>query len=179
MKDFRAYRIDQKDGRIEAGFETLSIDDLSDGDVIVKVSHSTINYKDALAATGAGKILRKFPLVGGIDLAGTVVSSGDARFGEGDPVLVNGCGLGEVRDGGYAEYARVPADALVPIPDGLDPHAAMQIGTAASRCRSAAQRAGGGVPPSSRPASAGGSSHAWPHSGQVNCISHLKNTCFL
>lgn len=130
MKDFRAYRIDQKDGRIEARFETLSIDDLSDGDVIIKVSHSTINYKDALAATGAGRILRKFPLVGGIDLAGTVVSSGDERFGEGDPVLVNGCGLGETRDGGYAEYARVPADAVVPVPDGLDAHAAMQIGTA-------------------------------------------------
>jgi len=130
MKDFRAYRIDQKDGTIEAGFETLSIDDLSDGDVIIKVSHSTINYKDALAVTGAGRILRKFPLVGGIDLAGTVVSSGDGRFGEGDAVLVNGCGLGETRDGGYAEYARVPADAVVPIPDSLDAHAAMQIGTA-------------------------------------------------
>lgn len=130
MKEFRAYRIDEKDGKIEAGFETLSIDDLSDGDVIIKVSHSTINYKDALAATGAGRILRRFPLVGGIDLAGTVVSSGDQRFGEGDPVLVNGCGLGETRDGGYAEYARVPADAVVPIPDGLDAHAAMQIGTA-------------------------------------------------
>lgn len=130
MKDFRAYRIDQKDGGIEGRFETLSIDDLSDGDVIIKVSHSTINYKDALAATGAGRILRKFPLVGGIDLAGTVVSSGDERFGAGDPVLVNGCGLGETRDGGYAEYARVPADAVVPIPDGLDAHAAMQIGTA-------------------------------------------------
>jgi NADPH2:quinone reductase len=130
MNDFRAYRIDQKDGKIVAGFETLSIDDLPEGDVIIKVSHSTINYKDALAATGAGRILRKFPLVGGIDLAGTVVSSGDERFGEGDPVLVNGCGLGETRDGGYAEYARVPADAVVPIPDGLDARAAMQIGTA-------------------------------------------------
>lgn len=130
MKDFRAYRIDQKDGGIEGRFETLSIDDLSDGDVIVKVAYSTINYKDALAATGAGKILRRFPLVGGIDLAGTVVSSGDQRFGEGDPVLVNGCGLGETRDGGYAEYARVPADAVVPIPDGVDAQAAMQIGTA-------------------------------------------------
>ena len=130
MKDFRAYRIDEKEGRIEAGFASLSIDDLSDGDVIIRVSHSTINYKDALAATGTGRILRRFPLVGGIDLAGTVVSSGDERFGEGDPVLVNGCGLGETRDGGYAEYARVPADAVVPIPDTLDARAAMQIGTA-------------------------------------------------
>lgn len=130
MESFRAFRIDQKDGRIEAGFTTLNLDDLSDGDVVVKVSHSTINYKDALAATGAGRILRTFPLVGGIDLAGTVVSSEDTRFSAGDPVLVNGCGLSETRDGGYAEYARVDADSVVPIPDGMSALQAMQIGTA-------------------------------------------------
>lgn len=130
MKDFRAYRIDQQDGKIVAGFTTLGIDELSAGEVVIKVSHSTINYKDALAATGAGKILRQFPLVGGIDLAGTVVSSGDDRFGEGDAVLVNGCGLGESRDGGYAEYARVDAHAVVPIPAGMDAADAMRIGTA-------------------------------------------------
>lgn len=130
MKGFRAYRIDQKDGKIEARFETLDIDDLSPGDVVVRVSHSTINYKDALAATGAGRILRKFPLVGGVDLAGTVVESGDKRFSEGDEVLVNGCGLGETRDGGYAEYARVEGDSVVPVPDGISRHEAMQIGTA-------------------------------------------------
>lgn len=130
MEGFRAFRIDQKDGRIEAGFTTLALDDLSDGDVVVKVSHSTINYKDALAATGAGKILRTFPLVGGIDLAGTVVSSADERFSEGDPVLVNGCGLSETRDGGYAEYARVEGDSVVPIPAGMNALEAMQIGTA-------------------------------------------------
>jgi len=130
MNDFRAYRIDQEDGRIVAGFKRLTIDDLSPGEVVVKVSHSTINYKDALAATGAGRILRSFPLVGGIDLAGTVVSSESADFREGDAVLVNGCGLSETRDGGYAEFARVPADAVVPIPEGMSAAEAMQLGTA-------------------------------------------------
>ena len=130
MEDFRAYRIDQQDGKIVAAFTTLSIDDLSAGDVVVKVSHSTINYKDALAATGAGKILRTFPLVGGIDLAGTVVSSDDEQFSAGDPVLVNGCGLSETCDGGYAEFARVKADSIVPVPHGMDAAQAMQIGTA-------------------------------------------------
>lgn len=130
MKDFRAYRIDQVAGKIMAGFKRLTIDDLTPGEVVVKVSHSTINYKDALAATGAGRILRSFPLVGGIDLAGHVVSSESAEFAEGDAVLVNGCGLSETRDGGYAEYARVPTDAVVPIPPGMSTAQAMQIGTA-------------------------------------------------
>lgn len=130
MKGFRAYRIDQKDGKIEAGFTTLDVDDLSPGDVVVKVAYSTVNYKDALAATGAGRILRKFPLVGGIDLAGTVVESNDKRYAAGDRVLVNGCGLGELRDGGYAEYARLEGDSIVPLPDGIGLREAMQIGTA-------------------------------------------------
>lgn len=130
MENFRAYRIDQQDGKIIAGFTTLNTNDLSEGDVVIRVSHSTINYKDALAATGGGRILRKFPLVGGIDLAGAVVTSEDERFSEGDAVLVNGCGLSETRDGGYAEYARVNGDSIVPIPDGLDAAQAMQIGTA-------------------------------------------------
>lgn len=119
MKNFRAYRIDQVDGKIAADFASLNIEDLSEGEVVIKVSHSTINYKDALAATGAGRILRKFPLVGGIDLAGAVVSSSDSRFDEGDAVLVNGCGLSETEDGGYAEYARVKAESVVPLPDGI------------------------------------------------------------
>lgn len=127
---FRAYRIDQTDDGITAGFSELSLDDLTDGDVVIRVSHSTINYKDALAATGKGRILRQYPLVGGIDLAGEVVSSEDPDLDAGTPVLVNGCGLSETRDGGYAEYARVPADAVVPIPDGMSALEAMQIGTA-------------------------------------------------
>lgn len=130
MDNFRAYRINEIDGKIVAGFEDLSLGDLSDGNVVVKVSHSTINYKDALAATGSGKILRSYPLVGGIDLAGTVVSSDDADYQPGSNVLVNGCGLGETRDGGYAEYARVDSASLVAIPDGMTPAEAMKIGTA-------------------------------------------------
>jgi NADPH2:quinone reductase len=130
MESFRAYRIDQTDGGIVAGLTALTLDDLSGGDVVIKVSHSTINYKDALAATGKGKILRKYPLVGGIDLAGTVVTSDDERFTEGEAVLVNGCGLSETRDGGYAEYARVEGDSVVPIPGGMSAFQAMQIGTA-------------------------------------------------
>lgn len=130
MESFRAFRIDQQDGNLVAEFARLKVDDLSEGEVIVKVSHSTINYKDALAATGAGRILRTFPLVGGIDLAGMVVSSDDDRFAEGDAVLVNGCGLSETRDGGYAEYARLSAESIVPIPAGMDAQQAMQLGTA-------------------------------------------------
>lgn len=130
MKDFKAYQIDQADNKISAGFTRLSLDDLSAGDVVIRVSHSTINYKDALAATGKGRILRQFPLVGGIDLAGTVVAADTDEFSEGQAVLVNGCGLSETRDGGYAEYARVPADAVVPIPAGISAAQAMQIGTA-------------------------------------------------
>lgn len=130
MENFRAYRIDRQDKKIVAGFCNLALDDLSEGPVVIKVSHSTINYKDALAATGAGRILRKYPLVGGIDLAGTVVSSEDDSFDKGQPVLVNGCGLSETVDGGYAEYARVSADSVVAIPDGMSTFEAMQIGTA-------------------------------------------------
>ncbi len=100
------------------------------GEVVVKVRYSTINYKDALAATGAGKILRRYPLVGGIDLAGEVVSSGDPQFQPGQKVLVTGSELSETRDGGYAEYARLKSDSVVPIPAGLDEFQAMAIGTA-------------------------------------------------
>ena len=130
MDKFRAYRIDEQDGKIVAGFKEIGIDDLTEGNVVVKVSHSTINYKDALAATGAGRILRRYPLNGGIDLAGRVVSSEDAEFQPGTAVLVNGCGLSETVDGGYSEYARIDSQSLVPIPEGLDAHGAMQLGTA-------------------------------------------------
>lgn len=130
MDKFRAYRINEEDGNIVAGFAELGIDDLTEGNVVIKVSHSTINYKDALAATGAGKILRRYPLNGGIDLAGTVVSSEDDEFAEGDTVLVNGCGLSETVDGGYAEYARIDSASVVPVPDGMSSAEAMQIGTA-------------------------------------------------
>lgn len=108
----------------------MQVDDLGPGEVVASVAFSGVNYKDALAATGAGKIMRSFPLVGGIDFAGTVVSSQDARYEPGDPVLVTGCGLGESHDGGYSEVVRVPADWLVRIPDGLSSRDAMTIGTA-------------------------------------------------
>jgi NADPH2:quinone reductase len=130
MDNFRAFRIDEQDGKIVAAFKTLSIDDLTDGNVVVRVSHSTINYKDALAATGKGRILRRYPLNGGIDLAGVVVSSEDEEFQPGTAVLVNGCGLSETVDGGYSEYARLSSKSLVPIPEGITAVEAMQIGTA-------------------------------------------------
>src|SRR5690606_29324751 len=127
---FRAFRIDERDGNVRAAFESLTVDDLTPGDVVVRVAYSSINYKDALAATGAGKILRKFPLVGGIDVSGTVVESGDRRFAKGDKVLVTGCGLGEDRDGGYSEYVRVPGEYVIPLPEGFTEKKAMMIGTA-------------------------------------------------
>jgi acrylyl-CoA reductase (NADPH) len=130
MERFRAFRIHQEGGKIAARLETIGLDDLGPGEVVVKVRYSTINYKDALAATGAGKILRKYPLVGGIDFAGEVVSSQHAAFKPGQRVLVNGCGLSETHDGGYAEYARVQGDWVVPIPAGLDEFQCMAIGTA-------------------------------------------------
>lgn len=130
MQDFLAFRIDKQDDKIVAGFQQVSIDDLTDGDVVVKVSYSTINYKDALAGTGAGSILRRFPLNAGIDLAGEVISSDDKDFAPGTSVLVNGCGLSETVDGGYSEYARVASNSVVPIPEGMTEFEAMQIGTA-------------------------------------------------
>jgi NADPH2:quinone reductase len=130
MKRFKAFRIHSQAGKILARFEELGLDELSSGDVVIRVTHSGINYKDALAATGAGKILRRYPLVGGIDLAGIVESSGDARFAPGSAVLVTGCGLSETHDGGYAQFARVPGDWVIPIPAGLDAFTAMAIGTA-------------------------------------------------
>jgi acrylyl-CoA reductase (NADPH) len=127
---FRAFRIHEESGRILPKVEQVTIDELTAGEVVIRVGWSGINYKDALAATGAGKILRRYPLVGGIDLAGTVESSTDTRYRSGDRVLVTGCDLSEQYDGGYAEFARVRADSVVPLPAGLDARAAMAIGTA-------------------------------------------------
>jgi len=127
---FRAYRIHERDRQVEARFDDLTLDDLGKGEVLIRVGYSGINYKDALAATGAGKILRRYPLVGGIDLAGEVVSSQVDAFRSGDPVLVTGCGLSETHNGGYAGFARVPAEWVIAIPPGLDTFHAMAIGTA-------------------------------------------------
>ena len=130
MKSFKAFRINEREGKIAAGFEQMTEDALTPGDVLIRVRFSSINYKDALAATGAGKILRKYPLNGGIDLAGEVVSSLDARYKPGQPVLVTGCGHSESLDGGYAEYARAAGESVIPLPEGLSPFDAMALGTA-------------------------------------------------
>jgi putative YhdH/YhfP family quinone oxidoreductase len=130
MQKFKAYRINEVEKKTVARFEDLSIDQLDPGEVSIRVAYSSINYKDALAATGAGRIIRRFPCVGGIDLSGTVVDSSDPRFRKGDAVLATGYDLGVAHDGGYAEYARVPADWLVPMPKGLSLKDAMAIGTA-------------------------------------------------
>lgn len=129
-KTFKAFRIHEIDQKIVARFDQLTIDELGPGDVVVRVLYSDINYKDALAATGAGKILRKYPLVGGIDLAGVVESSSDARYKSGDHVLVTGCGLSETHDGGYAEYARLNGEWVIPMPPGYGAFKAMSLGTA-------------------------------------------------
>ena len=125
---FRAFRIadDKAPGRLV----DATIDELTAGDVVIDVAYSSVNYKDALAGTATGKIVRKYPLVGGIDLAGTVRSSGDGRFREGQPVVVTGYDLGVAHDGGYAAVARVPADWVVPLPANLDLFESMAIGTA-------------------------------------------------
>jgi len=130
MNRFKAFRIHSEGGKIVARFEELGLDDLAPGEVVIRVTHSGINYKDALAATGAGKILRRYPLVGGIDLAGIVESSNDPRFAPGTAALVTGCGLSETHDGGYAQFARVPGDWVIPMPPGLDAFTAMALGTA-------------------------------------------------
>lgn len=139
-KTFAAYRIHAGKESFRAGVESLTLDDLSAGDVVIKVEYSSVNYKDALAGSGKGKILRSSPLNGGIDLAGSVVSSSDERFHPGQQVLANGSGLSEVHDGGYSEYARLPADWIVPMPAGLDARSAMLIGTAGFTAALAIQR---------------------------------------
>jgi acrylyl-CoA reductase (NADPH) len=130
MNAFKAFRIHERDGKIAAGFEQMTVDALTAGDVVIRVKYSSINYKDALAATGAGKILRKYPLNGGIDLSGEVASSTDARYRPGQQVLVTGCGHSETLDGGYAEFARAQGDSVIPLPDGMSLFDAMALGTA-------------------------------------------------
>jgi acrylyl-CoA reductase (NADPH) len=130
VETFKAYRLTEADKKIRAEFVDLTLDDLDPGDVVVRVAYSDVNYKDALAATGKGRILRRASCIGGIDFSGTVVSSSDARFAKGDGVLGVGFDLGVAHHGGYAEYARVPADWLVKLPQGLSLWDAMAFGTA-------------------------------------------------
>lgn len=131
MDSFRALRVHENtDGTVRAALQALTLDDLSPGEVIIRSRYSSVNYKDALAATGNGRILRRFPLVAGVDVAGEVTASVDGRFREGDQVLVTGCGLGESHDGGFSEVVRVPADWVVPLPPGMTLFDAMMLGTA-------------------------------------------------
>lgn len=130
MNSFKALLIEERDGKVSSGFVQMDESQLDAGDVTIRVAYSSINYKDALAATGAGKIIRRFPCVGGIDLAGTVISSADPRFQAGDPVIATSFDIGVAHHGGYAEIARVPAAWVVPLPAGLSLFEAMALGTA-------------------------------------------------
>lgn len=129
MQRFQALRVDAA-GEGRARLEQLALDDLSPGDVVIRVEYSDINYKDALAVSGRGKIIRNFPLNAGIDLSGEIVTSGSPDYRPGDKVLVMGCGMSETHDGGYAEYARVRSEWIVPLPPGMDTREAMILGTA-------------------------------------------------
>jgi NADPH2:quinone reductase len=128
--NFLACRVFEQDGLVSHRLTSMSLAELTEGEVVIRVHYSSVNYKDALAATGRGKILKRFPLNAGIDLAGEVVSSESEEFKPGQMVLVNGCGLGEQFDGGLAEYARVKAEFVIPMPEGLDAKLAMALGTA-------------------------------------------------
>ena len=131
MERFKAYRIFNENNKIEGHVTDLGVDDLMPGEVVFKNAYSSVNYKDALAATGVGgKVIRKYPLVGGIDAAGVVLSSSDARFKPGDEVICTSYDFGVAHDGGFAQVCRVPADWVVPLPQGLSSIEAMVLGTA-------------------------------------------------
>lgn len=127
---FNAFRIHNDEQGYRSGIEAITVDDLAPGEIVVKTAYSSVNYKDALAGTGQGKILRRFPLVGGIDVAGHVVASTDPAFKEGDRVLATGSGLSETRDGGYTEFARLESKWAIPLPAGMELRESMIIGTA-------------------------------------------------
>ena len=130
MDKFKVYRLREQDKKVVAAFEQVALADLDPGEVVIRVAYSSVNYKDALAATGAGRIVRRFPCVGGIDLAGTVTESADPRFKKGDAVIATSYDIGVAHDGGYAEYARMKADWVVPMPKGMSFADAMALGTA-------------------------------------------------
>jgi putative YhdH/YhfP family quinone oxidoreductase len=133
MEPFKAYLINENEGKnsaIQGAFVKMDESQLDAGEVTIRVAYSSVNYKDALAATGAGRIIRRYPCVGGIDLSGIVEFSDDARFKPGDPVIATSFDIGVGHHGGYAEYARVPAAWVVPLPTGLSLFDAMALGTA-------------------------------------------------
>ena len=127
---FEAFRVHNDTDGYRSGIEEISLDDLAPGEVVIRAEYSSVNYKDALAGTGKGKILRRFPLVGGIDVAGRVVASTDPRYREGDAVLATGSGLSETRDGGYSRYARLESQWTIALPSGLSLRESMILGTA-------------------------------------------------
>jgi putative YhdH/YhfP family quinone oxidoreductase len=130
MEKFKAYRIYEENKKGTGRLTEMSLDELDPGEVVIKVAYSSVNYKDALAGTGAGKIVRRYPCVGGIDASGTVVSSSDPRFKAGDEVICTSYDMAMAHDGGYAGMLRVPADWIVPLPAGMTLFDAMAIGTA-------------------------------------------------
>ncbi len=130
MGKFRVFRIRKDGAGISGRVELATLDELSAGEVVIKSAYSSVNYKDALAANGPAKIISRFPLIGGVDVVGTVESSGDARFKTDDQVLVTGYDMSISHDGGYAEYVRVPAEWVIPLPETLTAREAMIIGTA-------------------------------------------------
>ncbi|HYQ98975.1 MAG TPA: YhdH/YhfP family quinone oxidoreductase [Casimicrobiaceae bacterium] len=130
MQKFKAYRTFQENNAVASRFVEMAIDDLDPGDVVVRTKYSTINYKDALSYNGAGKIMRKYPTNAGIDMAGTVESSGDSRWKRGDKVIVHAYDMGVAHDGGYAEFVRVPGDWIVRRPESMTAFDAMTLGTA-------------------------------------------------
>jgi putative quinone oxidoreductase, YhdH/YhfP family len=132
MKDrFKGILLDRDEHKAtNVAVTEIGIDDLMEGDVVVAVEWTTVNYKDGLAITGRAPVVRRWPMVPGIDCAGTVVSSACDRFRPGDRVILNGFGVGETHTGAYAEYARLKGDWLIAMPNGLDGRAAMAVGTA-------------------------------------------------
>jgi NADPH2:quinone reductase len=140
MGTFAAFRVFDDNGVVQGRVVEATLDELSPGDVVIKAAWSSVNYKDALAASGINRIIRRYPLIAGIDVAGTVVSSSDARYTAGDEVLVTGYDLGVAHDGGYAGYVRVPAEWIVPLPDGLTLFESMALGTAGFTAGLAVQR---------------------------------------
>ncbi|MCB5237468.1 MAG: acryloyl-CoA reductase [Niallia nealsonii] len=138
--NFQAVVVDNKDSNFSVETKQLGLEDLSAGEVVIKVHYSGVNYKDGLASTPDGKIVRSYPHIPGIDLAGIVVSSEDSRFKEGDSVIATSYEIGVSHSGGYSEYARIPADWIVPLPAGLSLKEAMIIGTAGFTAALSVQR---------------------------------------
>jgi len=130
MKPFRALLVNQADGKFDASIQQLQPEALPPGELLIRVEYSSLNYKDGLAVTGKPGVIRKYPMVPGVDLAGTVEESSSADFKPGDQVVATGCGTSETMWGGYSQYARLDARNLVPLPAGFTPQQAMGIGTA-------------------------------------------------